>query len=189
MFPLFQGDFLRQSLISETLQSRMVALFILPVWVWFSCAFTFKVCRRTERVFFFLNIILFFWKMHLGFPSERSFKNPQQWSKTKTGDVANLAKPTTVNVQHFTAKVQLIFFSSQPSSEPCLPFDTLKSISPRVSYQMCNDSWALSLQVRWSPRCGSSHLWRKSCVLYLASWILKWGEDTTLRRTSELCIW
>lgn len=30
-----------------------------------------------ERIFFF-NILLFFWKMHLGFPSERSFKNPQQ---------------------------------------------------------------------------------------------------------------
>lgn len=31
-----------------------------------------------ERFYLFFNIILFFWKMHLGFPSERSFKNPQQ---------------------------------------------------------------------------------------------------------------
>lgn len=96
MFPLFQSYLLRQSLISGTLQSRMVALFILPVGFGFSCVRLQGLQEDGGR--FFLNIILLFWKMHLGFPSERSFKNPQQWSKTKTGDIANhpLAKPTTV---------------------------------------------------------------------------------------------
>lgn len=76
--------------------------------------FTFKVCRRTKSGFsffsyFFISKCL---KKHLIFPSEQSFRNSQQWSKTKTGDVAYhpLAKPPSVNVQYFTRKVQLIFF-------------------------------------------------------------------------------
>lgn len=113
--PFFQCCLLRKSVISGM---KMVAFSTSVIFLCSPLRFT-----AWQRQVFPFFLIFYFLKKHLIFPSEQSFRNSQQWSKTKTGDVAYhpLAKPPSVNVQYFTIKVQLIFFF-QPSSEPASPW-------------------------------------------------------------------
>lgn len=169
MFPLFQGYLLRQSLFLGRSRAEWLHSSFYPFGFDFP-VFTFKVCRRMEKVVFLKTVFYFIFlenALKISFrailqKSTAMIQNKDWWCCKSRSCQAYHSKRAV-----FHSKSATDFFS-QPSSGPCLPFDTVKSISPQVSYQMCNDSWALSLQVRWAPSpCGSLHLWRKKlCSLF-----------------------
>lgn len=125
------------------LQNRIVAIYSLDFlpWILFFSLFTYKVCRRMEK----------------GFASLQN--NP---AKIGCNDLNPSAVDVAMSItlQWSLSKCSIsqqkcncffffyYYFFSKPSSESCLPSDSLKSISAQVSHRMCNDCWALSLWVR-----------------------------------------